>query len=161
MPEPTFAIMRSLHDQLDELFLLHQESLLAQDPGQALEHFDRFEAALREHIIFEEERLIPIYRRAGRIQGGPEEFFNGEHKRMLEMLGRCRTQLLAVSASAVGRQRGIIALFDLEAAFRSLSDHHHKREENLFFPTLDRVATAEEKRELVAGCFGYFEDGIR
>ena len=28
-------------------------------------------------------------------------------------------------------------------------------------PTPDRVATADEKRELMAGYFGCFEDGIR
>lgn len=150
MPELTFTTLKSDHDQLDELFLLHQESLLDQDLPQALEGFDRYERELREHIRFEEEELMPIYRRAGRIPGGPEEFFTGEHLKILEMLGRCRAQLVELLTSSIGDRHGIIRLFDLESALKSLIDHHHSREESLFFPALDRVATEDERWRILA-----------
>ncbi|MFN6200971.1 MAG: hemerythrin domain-containing protein [Acidobacteriota bacterium] len=72
----TFSALKVLHERLDELFLLHQESLLDQtgDGGEwadrSLALLDRYEAALREHLRLEEELLLPVYRRAGKIPGG-------------------------------------------------------------------------------------------
>ncbi|MBO0857390.1 MAG: hypothetical protein J2P21_02860 [Chloracidobacterium sp.] len=36
----------------------------------------------------EEDLLMPVYKRAGRIAVGPPEFFIGKHGRMLEFLAR-------------------------------------------------------------------------
>jgi hemerythrin-like domain-containing protein len=154
MAGTTFAILKQLHDRLDELFLLHQEALFEDDLGRALERLDAYEVELRDHIRLEEELLLPVYRRAGLIPGGRDEFYTGEHERLGELLERCRSRLVEVASSAVGRRRGLISLFDLEATFKSLCDHHHQREENLFFPALDRVTDEAERQALLARCLG-------
>ena len=156
----TFSALKVLHERLDELFLLHQESLLDQtgDGGEwadrSLALLDRYEAALREHLRLEEELLLPVYRRAGKIPGGPEEFYTGEHARLLTILARCRGLLLELRRGELERRRGTIRLFDEESVFKSLTQHHHQREENLLFPTLDEVADESERTRLIRLCLG-------
>lgn len=148
----TFTVLRCLHERLEELFLLHQEALLECDLPLARSRFDDYEAALAAHLRLEEERLLPVYRRAGRIPGGPEEFFTGEHRKLRALLERCRLLLDEALRDPVPDRRAIIRLFDLEATFKSLTEHHHQREENILFPALDRVTTAVERSELLAQC---------
>lgn len=154
MAGTTLAVLKRLHDRLDELFLFHQEALFDDDLAGALARLDTYEEELQAHIRLEEELLLPIYRRAGLIPGGREEFYTAEHERLTALLARCRSRLLEVAASSVGRRRGLISLFDLEATFKSLSEHHHQREENLFFPALDRVTDEAERQELLVRCLG-------
>ncbi len=154
MAGATLGVLKQLHDRLDELFLRHQEALFDDDLAGALARLDVYEEELRAHIRLEEELLLPVYRRAGVIPGGREEFYTGEHERLTVLLGRCRSRLLEVAASPGGRRRGLISLFDLEATFKSLSEHHHQREENLFFPALDRVTDEAERQELLVRCLG-------
>ncbi len=146
----SFTSLRTLHERLDQLFLLHQESLLDQDPEEALERLDRYELALRDHLQLEEEYLLPIYRRAGRIPGGPEEFYLGEHAKLLALLLRCRELLLELLNAPGDRRRGLIGLFDQEAVLKSLTLHHHQREENILFPTLDEVTEVAERCRLIS-----------
>ena len=156
----SFSLLKVLHERLDELFLLHQESLLDQQPDdrewgdQALARLDRYADALAEHIRLEEDLLLPVYRRAGRIPGGPEEFYTGEHARLLQILARCRALLLELREGPVDRRRGTIRIFDQEAVFKSLTEHHHQREENILFPTLDQVTDEAERNRLIQLCLG-------
>lgn len=156
----SFLSLKVLHERLDELFLLHQESLLDLQleerawGDRALERFDLYEESLREHIRIEEELLLPVYRRAGRIPGGPEEFYTGEHAKLLQILTRCRTLLTELRDARVDRRRGTIRLFDQESVFKSLTEHHHQREENILFPTLDQVTDESERDRLIRLCLG-------
>lgn len=140
------------HTRLDELFLSCQEALLERDLTGAEILLAEFERGLRAHMRMEEEILMPYYRRAGRIQGGPPEFYTGEHKRMLEALERIKTALAQLDPASRGFKRAIITVFDLAAAFKSLTEHHHDREETIFYPTLDSVTDADERAELLARC---------
>ena len=145
----SFTNLKTLHEELNELFTRHQEALRAADLTLAAARLSAFEESLREHIALEEERLLPIYRRAGRIPGGPEEFFTGEHAKLLAMLTQYRAVLEQLRREGGSPGRGIIRLFDLGAAFKNLTEHHHQREEIIFFPALDRVATDEEKQAIL------------
>lgn len=156
-PVMTFEEVEREHEELTEMFLVHQEALLALDPELAAARLDRYEQRLLRHMDFEEQHLIPIYARAGNIPGGPVEFYTGEHARMREFLGRFRAALADLrrvdpARGSVGRAvaaRKVIALFDAEATYKNLAEHHHMREGNLFFPTLERLATSEEKVRLL------------
>src|SRR6185503_9449909 len=89
----SFLPILKVHDHLNELFLLHQEALLTLDISLAQERLKEFEDELLAHMRMEEDILLPVYQRAGRIPGGPVEFFTGEHKRMLEAVDRIKTAL--------------------------------------------------------------------
>src|SRR5215813_561854 len=84
----SFAELLNVHGCLNELFLLHQEALLRLDLELAAELLRIYERELRAHMRVEEDLLMPVYERAGKIAGGPPGFFIGEHRRMLEFLAR-------------------------------------------------------------------------
>jgi hypothetical protein len=149
----TFGEIELEHEELNELFLAHQEALLALDLQLASARLDNYVCSLLRHMAFEEEHLIPVYARAGTVPGGPVEFFTGEHARMREFLARFRDTIADLrsnfSGGASALRRRVIALFDAEAAYKSLVEHHHMREGNLFFPALEGAATQQEKKRLL------------
>src|SRR5262249_34082831 len=107
----SFMSLLEIHDQLGEMFLRHQEALLSFDVELAVVRLEKFEAELREHMRVEEELLLPVYSRAGRVRGGPIEFFTGEHERLLEFLGRFDEKLAGLTPSQPDLKRKIIELF--------------------------------------------------
>ena len=149
----SFAKLLKIHECLNELFLLHQESLLRLDLESAVERLRIYERELRAHMRVEEDLLMPVYERAGKIAGGPPEFFVGEHRRMLEFLARFAATLDELKEESGDLARRVIRLFDEEAMFKSLCEHHDMRERNIFFPALDRVTDEAERRELIGRCF--------
>jgi hemerythrin-like domain-containing protein len=119
----------------------------------AAERLRIYERELRAHMQAEEELLMPVYERAGKIAGGPPEFFIGEHRRMLEFLARFADSLGGLKEESGDPARRVIRLFDEEAMFKSLCDHHDMREGAIFFPALDRVTDEAERKELIGQCF--------
>jgi hypothetical protein len=149
---PSFTAVLAVHEQLTELFFQHQEALLQLDVSLALTRLRQYERELYAHMKIEEELLMPIYQRAGQIPGGPPEFFLGEHRRMREFLARFTTRLQALPNESTHLPRAVIQLFDEEATFKALCEHHDMRERNLFFPALDRVTSEDEREHLVRQC---------
>ncbi len=136
-----FVDIAATHRLYEELFLRHQEALLAGDTARARQRFDTYRGLLAHHAALEEQHLLPLYERAGPIQGGAPVMYSGEHgkiDRFLERIGR------ALATLAGPRDR--IALFDLEARLKGLLEHHFDREETLLFPTVGEVATDAERR---------------
>jgi hemerythrin-like domain-containing protein len=127
-------------------------ALLALDIELAHERLLQFRREIEEHMHVEEELLLPVYNRAGRIPGGPVEFFTGEHKRLLEFLSRFDEQLTQMKSSSENPAREIIELFDGEAVFKSLLEHHDLREQNIFYPVLDEITTEQERQQLLSKC---------
>jgi hemerythrin-like domain-containing protein len=140
------------HERLQELFLLHQEALLQLNVPLAQGHLQDYVTQMTAHMRAEEELLLPVYQRAGVIPGGRPEFFTGEHQRMREFLARFVATLGELEREPADLARRVIKLFDEEAAFKSLREHHDQRERNLFYPTLDLVTTVAERCELVERC---------
>jgi hemerythrin-like domain-containing protein len=149
---PGFLSLMEIHNALGELFLLHQEALLEGDVLLATNRLREFEAALLSHIKSEEVWLLPVYARAGRIAGGSEELFTGEHKKMRQFISRFYERLEEMKYAA-DLKRPVLRLLDDEAMFKLLVEHHDAREENILYPTLDRVTSEQEKQELLARCF--------
>ena len=148
----SFLSLLRLHEQLTELFLTHQEALLALDIDLALSRLQQFEQELRAHMQVEEEMLLPVYARAGQIPGGPIVFFTGEHRKMLEFLARFTETLQQLKTKPANLPREIIKLFDVEAMFNHLMEHQDLREQNILYPTLDKVTTESEREELLSRC---------
>ena len=150
--QPSFVSLLEIHEHLNEMLLLHQEALLALDVGLALTKLEVFERELYDHIRVEEELLLPVYARAGRIPGGALEFYTGEHKKLLEFLARFKARLEELREGVRDLKRGIIELFDEQARFKQLMQHHDMREQNILYPALDKVTGDEERRELLNRC---------
>lgn len=148
----SFLSILAIHEHLDELFLLHQEALLQLDLDLAAVRLQAFERELRTHIRVEEDLLLPVYQRAGRVPGGPPEFFTGEHQRLLALLARAAATLEQLKLSCIDLHRGIIRLFDAEAVFKSLMEHHDQRERNILYPKLDQVTEEAERTIILKDC---------
>jgi hemerythrin-like domain-containing protein len=153
-PPSSFLSLLDTHEWLDEHFLLHQEALLAGDLALALALLKKVDEGQREHIRVEEEILLPVYERAGPIPGGDPRFYVNEHRKMLAILDGFKEALPRLIEKSPGeRGREIIELFDQGYWFKRLLEHHDNREENILYPTLDRVTTEEERGELLTECF--------
>src|SRR5262249_5734447 len=148
----SFAELLNVHGCLNELFLLHQVALLRLDLELAAGRLRIYERGLRAHMRVEEDLLMPVYERAGKIAGGPPEVLIGEHRRMLEFLARFAATLDELKVEGGDPARRVIRLFDEEAMFKSLCEHHDMRERNIFFPALDRVTDEAERQELIGRC---------
>jgi hemerythrin-like domain-containing protein len=61
-------------------------------------------------------------------------------------------RLERLNQTPLNLKREIIELFDDEATFKNLMEHHDSREENILYPTLDRVTTAAEREQLLSRC---------
>jgi hypothetical protein len=72
---------------------------------------------------------------------------------MLEFLARFAATLDELKEEGGDRARRVIRLFDEEAMFKSLCEHHDMRESAIFFPALDRAPNEAERRELIRRCF--------
>jgi hemerythrin-like domain-containing protein len=150
----SFLSLLETHEEVRELFLLHQEALLSLDILLAVERLDECERRLQAHLQAEEELLFPIYRRAARVPGGSVELFVSEHRKMLRFLAQFRDELEALRQPVPNLARRILGLLDTEASFKHLAEHHDLREANILYPTLDRVTSEAECRELLDAISG-------
>lgn len=132
-PLSSFLSVLDIHEWLDEHFLLHQEALLAGDLPLALELLETVEEGQREHIRVEEELLLPVYERAGSIQGGNPQFYINEHNKMLTILdGFMETLPRLIEKGAANAGREVVELFDQGYWFKRLLEHHATRERRTF-----------------------------
>ena len=146
---PSFLELLKVHDHLNELFHRHQEAVLLFDVELSRETLDDYERELVAHIRFEEEALFPIYKRAMPIVGGGIDLFRKEHEKLRRYVNGIRKSFESLRPREEGGSHRIIELLDFEARFKSLLTHHDLRERNILYPVLDRVASAEEKRDLL------------
>lgn len=63
----SFTELLKIHERLNELFPLHQESLLRLDLARAAKRLRLYKRESRAHMQAEEESLTPVYQRAGKI----------------------------------------------------------------------------------------------
>ena len=146
----SFSSMLSEHADLEHLFENHQRALLSKDVGAALATIATFENALKRHISYEDEVLLPLYASKGaEVEGGTLPIFRAEHRKLCEMsatLAR-HTNALYMSPDMAG---SILRLLDEEALFKGLFNHHALREQNLLFPGLDACTTEAEREKALA-----------
>jgi hemerythrin-like domain-containing protein len=157
----SFLELMHTHELLDALFARHQEALLGSDIDQARELLRRYERELNAHMRVEEDLLLPVYERAGRVAGGPPEFYTGEHQRMREFVGRFHESLDELALNPPEAPQRVIALLDQQAIYKHLVEHHDLREQNLLYPILDRVTADSERAELMARALAPPREGAR
>lgn len=143
-----FRLNVRTHSALDRLFLDHQRGLLARDWARAEKRLAEYERELLAHMRHEERDLLPIYRRHGEAPGAPAVFFTGEHRRMREFLRRIKARLRGLRSNRSPEK--VLALLDLEAAYKNLVQHHDRRERSKLYPALDRAATPQEREACLA-----------
>jgi len=145
----SFASLLFEHKDLDHLFERHQRALLSKDIGAAFATITTFENALKRHITYEDDVLLPLYEsRGAELEGATLTILHAEHRKLSEMVAILsrHTRELCDSNDMLG---AILKIFDEEALFKGLFTHHAKREENLLFPGLDARTTQRERERML------------
>jgi hypothetical protein len=149
MARMSFLEILTLHRELDELFLLHQEALVEGDLARAVELFRIYRAAVVRHAHDEERELLPLYASVPRERRHAAEVFVLEHQRLHELLARIEELLIACEDHPLSaRQR--VHLIEREASYKHLFEHHDERERLHLFPALDLLVPVTQRAELVA-----------
>jgi iron-sulfur cluster repair protein YtfE (RIC family) len=139
------------HDRLDQLFESYRQAK-QKELRQAREFFKEFKIGLQRHIVWEEQVLFPLFeRKTGMSQGGPTEVMRQEHR------------LIGVYLEAVHEKvRNRDPNSDSEDYFLlSALALHNQKEENILYPTLDRLLSDEEKAEAFAAIQHVPEEAYR
>lgn len=158
MSDKSFLALERAHDVLDEQFLQHQEALLDFDPLAAIKKFGIYCKGLELHMIHEEQYLMPLFRRIGEIKRWPAKLYLGEHDKMRMLLGKIEQRLHELEQMEMPAKRKVIEILDFERTYKHLCEHHHVREHENFFPVLDEVTSAEEKKQWITRCLGEWDE---
>jgi iron-sulfur cluster repair protein YtfE (RIC family) len=123
------------HDRLDHLLETYRQ-LKRVDFPRAKEAFREFKFGLQRHILWEENVLFPLFEeKTGMRDHGPTLVMRAEHQEIGERLEVLHDK---VRAHDVDSDR------EEEVLFETLFAHNHK-EENVLYPAIDQLLSAEEK----------------
>ncbi|MCC6682635.1 MAG: hemerythrin domain-containing protein [Phycisphaeraceae bacterium] len=154
--DPTFLDFERVHEQLDEMFLEHQEALVARRFQRAITILEAYERALRIHVRHEDRWLLPIYEQR-RCHATPRpkvaaSVFSAEHQRMLQILGEICAAVHGFAQADAPPPRDVIRLLDAQCTFKRLVEHHNTREHNILYPCLDQVTSLGERHGSIERC---------
>ena len=139
-------VIAERHQELDELFLLHQEAILLGRLDDAIQLLSCFGELHHMHMSFEDEKLIPKLAGLGGQRRWPASLYADEHAKVQELIGKTRENLLSLSKVQLPNKdlrRALIAFLDKEKTFKGLCEHHQEREEAGMLPELDRHTTTK------------------
>jgi len=124
------------HKAFAELLRRHQEALVSLLFVQALADLEEFSRRLRRHVQSEEQTLLPAYASLDRLpRRGDPRFFVEEHRKIEDQLSEILSMMRSMQPHA-GAARAVVSLLEKEIRFRSLLEHHERREEQILFPRL-------------------------
>jgi len=136
MPERTISSMFDKdHERLDALFKSFQ-TLKRTDFLKAKNAFLEFKAGLQRHVAWEEEVMFPLWeKKSGMTGGGPTIVMRNEHRE----IGDCMESLARkIQAQNPETDREEEILLDL-------LDRHNMSEEEVLYPEMDHLISAEER----------------
>lgn len=136
MPERTISTMFDEdHERLDALFKSFQ-TLKRTDFSKAKSAFLEFKAGLQRHVVWEEDVLFPLWeRKSGMTGGGPTIVMRSEHREIGEWLEAIHRKLLAQNPETEREEETLLDLLD----------RHNMSEEEVLYPEMDRMISAEER----------------
>jgi regulator of cell morphogenesis and NO signaling len=124
------------HDRLDKLFKKFQE-LKGSDFESAKNNFREFKFGLQRHIVWEEDILFPLFeRKTGIVDQGPTVVMRMEHRQ------------IGASLEAIHQKvkDGKLPDDTEETALLSILQRHNIKEENVLYPGIDKLLSAEERQ---------------
>ncbi len=139
------------HNQLNEIFLLHQEALLQGKLPNALGILNGYASCHELHMHFEDDVFLPKYADLEEQGKWDATLYQQEHQKVTELYLKIERELqwlMEQSLSESQLRRNIIQLLDREKSFKGLCEHHQEREEICLFVELDRQADAHWLAEM-------------
>lgn len=137
---------QSYHGYLDELFLVHQEALVANQLPLAVSALQTFSLRLKEHIGWEESLLFVCHQALPESRW-PTSLYLKEHAKLDDLLGEISRQMTDVLDRP--SRRAVIELIDREKSFKGVLEHHEQREEVALLAELDQSLSEDRRREMI------------
>ena len=136
MPERTISAMFDEdHERLDALFKSFQ-TLKRTDFPKAKSAFLEFKAGLQRHVVWEEDVLFPLWeRKSGMTGGGPTIVMRNEHREIGDWLEAICRKIQAQNPDTEREEQTLLDLLD----------RHNMSEEEVLYPEMDRMISAEER----------------
>jgi hemerythrin-like domain-containing protein len=129
------------HDRLDAILQSVRARVGAGDWEAARREYAPFHDGLDRHIRLEEEILFPLFEERTGMRGGPTAVMRVEHLEIRGALGAMR--------DALGR--GDAGLFqDGLAHLLAVLPDHNVKEEQVLYPTTDRILPERDRAALAA-----------
>jgi iron-sulfur cluster repair protein YtfE (RIC family) len=130
------------HDRLARIELSAFVARADGDGDSAMKWYELFSSGLRRHIAVEEQILFPLFERRSRLPAAtaPTEVMRGEHRQIERLLVEI-LRTIGDPAKLPDQAR---------AAFHEILEEHHRKEEGMLYPALDRLLTPVESDALVA-----------
>ena len=123
------------HDRLDQLLDTYRQ-LKRVDFAKAKQAFRDFKFGLQRHIISEETILFPLFEdKSGMRDHGPTVVMRAEHREIGRRLEALHDKVRRQDLDSDREEEEL-----LQALFA-----HNQKEENILYPAIDRLASAEEK----------------
>ena len=145
------------HRRLDDVFERYEQAKAgaSDDPGSVapivdgsgrrvsgdpLVQFEAFAGGLRQHIVWEEEHLFPLFeQRTGMTLGGPTEVMRREHRQIERLLDDI----------AEGLRDGVLDdLGESEEVLTDMLAQHNVKEEQVLYPNIDNLLSDDDCAEL-------------
>ncbi len=139
-------ITRCYHTVIDEVFLLQQEAVLADQLPLARELLHWFKQLLEQHIAAEDELLFPAHQSLPAATRWQTSLYSHEHQKIRQLLTELERRFDQLSSSPSRRCR--LALLDYQHTFKNVLQHHEEREEKGLLPELDSQLTVKEIDQL-------------
>ncbi len=149
--QKSFLDLLEVHGRLGRAFEEFQYALLDQDLELAERRLKRFRHDLLRHMRHEEEVLIPIYEKGPIQPGGKVEYFQAEHRKLLELLEELKAGLETAARAAKDEfHHALLVVVDAACHYVHFTEHHEMREERYLFPALDALVPEDERADLIA-----------
>lgn len=136
MPERTISSMFDEdHERLDVLFKSFQ-TLKRTDFLKAKSAFLEFQAGLQRHVAWEEEVMFPLWeKKSGMTGGGPTIVMRNEHREIGDCLESLARKIQAQNQETDREEETLLDLLD----------RHNMSEEEVLYPEMDHLISAEER----------------
>lgn len=136
MPERTISSMFDKdHERLDALFKSFQ-TLKRTDFLKAKNAFLEFKAGLQRHVAWEEEVMFPLWeKKSGMTGGGPTIVMRNEHREIGDCLESLARKIQAQNPETDREEETLLDLLD----------RHNMSEEEVLYPEMDHLISAEER----------------
>jgi len=126
------------HDRLDGLFAKFQD-FKKSDLAKARLHFDEFKNGLERHIRWEEDVLFPVFEtKTGHRDTGPTAVMRMEHRDILAILELIQQKLQSDSLQTDAEEARLFGHLGI----------HNMKEEQILYPSIDRIVSEGERLEL-------------
>ncbi len=123
------------HGRLDQLLETYRR-LKRADFARAKQAFREFKFGLQRHIIWEETVLFPLFEdKSGMHDRGPTAVMRAEHREIGRRLEALHDKVRRQDADSDREE---------EELLQALAAHNQK-EENVLYPAIDRLSSAEER----------------